>query len=196
MTSIAENINTLMEEEGITASDLSRLTGVDRSVLHKILSGATKNPSIDSIKRIIERYGYEPVVMGKKLDNLSAKLPIISWEQAILLPSLEILKNPKEFIVFPSKHNASVFGLYVLNAYDNRFPEGTLLVVDQEREAVHLSFVIINEQDRYTAMKRLIFDGGRAFLKSLEPTIPSIQFDRNLHKIVGVVVQSIFSFNN
>jgi transcriptional regulator with XRE-family HTH domain len=54
---IAEKIQRLMDEQGITAYRLSKETGVSYTGLAKILNLQTKSPQIDSIKLIADFFG-------------------------------------------------------------------------------------------------------------------------------------------
>lgn len=53
---IAEKIQRLMDEKGITAYRLSKETGVSYTGLSKILNLQTKNPQIDSLKLIADYF--------------------------------------------------------------------------------------------------------------------------------------------
>lgn len=197
MTNIAENINNLMELEGISASELSRKTGVDRSVLHKILNGSTKNPSIESIKSIINYYSFDEVVLGKSPIKMDINyVPIISWaEAANFIPANSNNKNYK-YIEINSSIKTASFALLVEFTIDSRFPSGTLLIVDQKKEAKNFSYIIIKEgKDNVTSLKRFIYDGATPYLKSIDPSLPSVKFDSSIYTIIGVVVQSIFDFD-
>ncbi|MBB6670241.1 helix-turn-helix domain-containing protein [Cohnella nanjingensis] len=54
---IAEKIQRLMDERGITPYRLAKETGVSYTGLSKILSQQTKNPQIDSLKAIAAYFG-------------------------------------------------------------------------------------------------------------------------------------------
>lgn len=196
MASISENIKTLMDSEGISASDLSRVTGIDRSVLHKILTGATKNPSIDSIKAIIQHYSFHEVLYGIKENNSSENsAPIISWSDAINFPNISQNDNTRRYVKIGMQVNENIFCLLIDYTLDSRFPEGTLLIVDNQKTPKNLSYVIIQESDSPIAsLKRFIFDGNTPYLKSIDPSFPSIKYDSTMFKMIGVVVQSIFNF--
>ncbi|WP_152393765.1 helix-turn-helix domain-containing protein [Paenibacillus guangzhouensis] len=57
---IAEMIQRLMDEKGISIYKLSKETGVSYTGLTKILNGQTKHPQIDSLKLIAD-YFHKPV---------------------------------------------------------------------------------------------------------------------------------------
>lgn len=193
MTNIADNITRLMNAEGISASDLSRKTGVDRSVLHKILCGTTKNPSIESIKTIINHYSFEEVVLGTKSATAN-EVPVITWlEAANLTPDMLYLHHKK--VKIGCLISKTAFAVLIEYTMDSRFPEGTLLIVDREKRPKNLSYIIVKEgENEIASLKRFILDGSTPYLKSIDPSIPSIRFDPELFKVIGVVIQSIFDF--
>lgn len=194
MTDIADNIIKLMKLEGITASDLSRKTGIDRSVLHKILNGATKNPTIGSLTALIKHYSFNEIVLGS-YDHEVNEVPVLSWEEAAFLPHYSILKAKRKIVKTGLAIPQNAFALVIEYMLDSRFPVGTLLIVDQEKEPKNLSYVIVKEQgNQLPFMKRYMLDGSIAYLKSLDPSFPSVQYDSSIFTIVGVVVQSLFDF--
>ena len=196
MTSIAENIKNLMEFEGITASDLSRITGIDRSVLHKILTGATKNPSIDSVNAIIQHYSFHEVLFGVKQNDIAENnVPIISWTDATQFPAIAQSGNAQRYLKIGLPVTENIFCLLIEYTMDSRFSQGTLLIVDHAKTPKNLSYVIVQENGGSIAsLKRFILDGDTPYLKSIDPSFPSIKYDSCAFIIIGVVVQSIFDF--
>lgn len=190
MTEIAENIKKLMALEGISPADLSVTTGVERSTLHRILDGSTKNPSIESIKSIIKHYSFDEVVLGVSASGI----PIISWtESARYSQNIDFSKHKKIKTSITTSKNS--FALVLEHRLNSRFSEGTLLIVDPERKPKNRSYIIIKEGDSLsTSIKRYILDGNTVYLKPLDHTLPSKEYDPSKFKIIGVIVQSIFDF--
>jgi SOS-response transcriptional repressor LexA len=194
MTDIADNINKLMELEGITASDLSRKTGVDRSVLHKILNGSTKNPTIGSLTALIKHYSFNEIVLGSYSREVN-EVPILSWEEAAFSPQQSISWLKRKTVKVGLSTPQNTFALVIEYTLDSRFPAGTLLIVDKEKKPKNLSYVIVKEQENQLPfMKRYMLDGSIPYLKSLDPSFPSVKYDPNLLTIIGVVIQSLFDF--
>ena len=196
MTNIAENINKLMDMEGINASELSRLTGINRSILHKILTGSTKNPTLESIKPIIKHYGFDEVVYGASSKSPGTnEIPILSWAEAAQFPSCQIFKTNRKYVLTNLQKSHNVFGVLVEYTLDSRFPKDTLLIIDHDRTPKNLSYVIVNEgTNNVASLKRFILDGCIAYLKSIDSTFPSVKYDPENFRIVGVVIQSIFDY--
>jgi SOS-response transcriptional repressor LexA len=72
--------------------------------------------------------------------------------------------------------------------------EGILILVDTEAEAAPDKLVIAKLPDSNEAtFKKLVKDGGRLFLKPLNPGYPIEPFDEHC-RIVGVVVRALQKF--
>ena len=72
--------------------------------------------------------------------------------------------------------------------------EGTLILVDTEAEVTPGKLVVAKLPDSNEAtFKKLVSDGGRLFLKPLNPGYPIEAVDENC-RIVGVVVQALQKF--
>lgn len=70
------------------------------------------------------------------------------------------------------------------------FPEGTLILVDTERDHQSGSFVVAKLTDVNEAtFKKLVMDAGQKFLKPLNNAYPTLPINGNC-KIIGVVVDA------
>lgn len=70
------------------------------------------------------------------------------------------------------------------------FPEGTILIVDPNREAMPGDFVIAKDVDTQQAtFKRLATDGGRWYLKPLNPQFKTVEIDDPSLRVIGRVVE-------
>ncbi len=70
------------------------------------------------------------------------------------------------------------------------FPEGTLVLVDTQREAENGSLVVakLTEVNEAT-FKKLVIDAGQKYLKPLNASYPPLPINGNC-KIIGVVVDA------
>ena len=66
------------------------------------------------------------------------------------------------------------------------FPEGMLLIVEPEADAVHGSFVIVKNGDEEATFKQLIKDGNDWLLKPLNQRYPIKTLTKDM-EICGVV---------
>ncbi|MBO2552620.1 helix-turn-helix domain-containing protein [Shewanella algae] len=70
------------------------------------------------------------------------------------------------------------------------FPEGTLILVDTEKDYQSGSFVVAKLTDVNEAtFKKLVIDAGQRFLKPLNTSYPTLPINGNC-KIIGVVVDA------
>jgi len=59
---LVEQLRTAREEKGLSLSDLTRLTGMDRSALSKLETGQRLNPTIETLVRYADAVGKRLVV--------------------------------------------------------------------------------------------------------------------------------------
>ena len=72
------------------------------------------------------------------------------------------------------------------------FPSGCIIYVDPDTEAVNGSFVVAREHSTgETTFKQLVIDGGRKYLKPLNPQFPSIPCTDEM-SVCGVVKGASF----
>jgi SOS-response transcriptional repressor LexA len=197
MSEIAENLKRLMDHEGINTTELSKKTGVEQSVLHRILTGTTKNPSIKSITPILEYFsiGLDEINSIENEKWLKGEVPIISWEDATNTPLKSTIKSQKKFIKTNKKISDVSFALLIEYDIDSRFPKGTLLIVCPEVPPKNRSYVIIQEDSsKLASLRHYIVDGNTAYLKPIDTALPTQRYNDKVFRIVGVVVQYIFDF--
>ncbi len=71
------------------------------------------------------------------------------------------------------------------------YPQGSIIIVDPDREALHGSAVIVRLDDsEQVTFKQLVVEGGIRYLKPLNPRYPIMKVDRKA-TFCGVVVQTI-----
>lgn len=131
-------------------------------------------------------------------------VPVISWVQAGAWA--EIIDNfapgdaeewlPVPRRVGPRAYILRVRGDSMTSPYPNgkSYPDGTLIVVDPDVQADSGSFVVVRLEDSQEAtFKQLVLDGGRKYLKPLNPQYPTIEI--NGHATICGVVRGSMSFD-
>jgi SOS-response transcriptional repressor LexA len=108
------------------------------------------------------------------------RVPLISWVTAGQWR--EVVDNfqpgdAEQWIDTTKRVGASAFALRVRgDSMEPRCPDGAIIIVDPEREAVNGSLVVVRLQDDAEAtFKRLVMEGGRRFLAPLNPRYPVIE---------------------
>lgn len=73
---------------------------------------------------------------------------------------------------------------------DRSFPSGTTIIVDPLVPVQAGDFVIAKDaQTKQATFKQLITDGGRWYLKPLNPTFPTLEIDDPNARVIGRVVE-------
>jgi SOS-response transcriptional repressor LexA len=132
----------------------------------------------------------------------SYRYPVISWVAAgawaeAVEPYPAGLSDRYEFSEYDSKGAAfwlEVKGDSMTSPVGQSITEGTLILVDTEAEAASGKLVIAKLPDSNEAtFKKLVNDGGKLFLKPLNPSWRIEPFTEHC-RIVGVVVRALQKF--
>jgi SOS-response transcriptional repressor LexA len=129
------------------------------------------------------------------------RVPLISWVQAGDFEEVQDHHAPgaaDEWVdVYDTKPGDSSFALRVqgdsmTSPYPGElsFPEGTIIVVDPTRGANAGDFVVAKDvQTQQATFKKLTTDGGRWYLKPLNPSYPTIEIDDPSMRVIGRVIE-------
>ena len=166
MTKLSTILKQLMSEDDINTSALARKTNILQPVMHRLVTGDTDNPRIDTLLPIAKYFGIT-------VDQLMGKFPLPAERSA------------------SSSENS-----YTVTVKDStmlpQFTEGTLLIVDPDLMPENGDFAIIelSSSDEPT-FKQVFFDGADIYLKPLNPDFKTIHLAKNsMHRFLGVVVES------
>lgn len=206
---LAARIKEAMGER--SSADIARATGKSPGAVTQWLDGTIKSLKADTATKLEIATGYRASWLvtgrGPKLAanieevDLKSRVPLISWVQAGLLAEVEdtyTMGDAEEWInVYDTKPGAQAFALRVSgdsmtspNPGDRSFPEGTVLIVDPGRAANAGDFVIAKDvATQQATFKRLAYDGGRWFLKPLNPSYPTVEIDDPALRIIGRVIE-------
>lgn len=127
-------------------------------------------------------------------------IPVISWIQAGGWNQAEDYHAPgggDDFLPCPVKHSKTTYALRVVGdsmtaPYGRSYPEGAIIYVDPEATCNITTgdrvIAKINGEDAVT-FKSYVNDGGRKFLKALNPAYPMLTDEfRVLGKVIGMWV--------
>lgn len=132
-------------------------------------------------------------------------VPLISWVQAGAYQEVETpctASDAEKWILCPVPHSNQTFALRVHGVSMRNpgnspsFDEGDIIHVDPEVPAENNSLVVVQiNGDTEATFKQLIVEGGRYFLKALNPTWPNpINEMPEDAKICGVVISKTVSY--
>ena len=76
------------------------------------------------------------------------------------------------------------------DSMEPRFPNGAILIVEPEAEAKNGSYVIVRQNGTDATFKQLVHDGGRWYLKPVNPRYPIMELAEDA-VLCGVVKQMV-----
>jgi SOS-response transcriptional repressor LexA len=218
MSTLAERIKFARNHAKLTQKALALKVGVEQPVISQLETG--KNLQSAHLPKIAHVCGVNaiwlsenigPMIGGKIKDSNvgesrqpveSYRYPVISWVAAgawaeAVEPYPAGFSDRYEFSEYDSKGAAfwlTVKGDSMTAPAGQSITEGTLILVDTEAEVAPGKLVVAKLPDSNEAtFKKLVSDGGRLFLKPLNPGYPIEPLDERC-RIVGVVVRALQKF--
>lgn len=218
MSTLAERIKEARKHAQLTQKALASKVGVEQPVISQLETG--KNLQSAHLPKIAHVCGVSAIWLSDNIgpmtgghreqSNISSapqpkqsfRYPVISWVAAgawaeAVEPYPTGFSDTYEFSEYNSKGPAfwlTVKGDSMTAPAGPSITEGTLILVDTEAEVAPGKLVVAKLPDSNEAtFKKLVSDGGRLFLKPLNPVYP-IQFIDEKCRIVGVVVQALQKF--
>lgn len=214
---LSERIQTARKQAGLTQKELADRVGISQTAIHKLecgrsrssrrtvpialacnvdpiwletgkgemgLSAAGVRLAVETMESIAE--GDEQYYSGR-----NARAPLISWLDAGLPPDASHFKGPQveQYVPVTRRVSRQVFALRVTgDSMDTEFSEGDVIIVDPAVPPEHKRFVVARLPGVAEAtFKQLITDGGRKYLKPLNPRYPIVELE-SAAQICGVVV--------
>jgi SOS-response transcriptional repressor LexA len=129
--------------------------------------------------------------VGRGLD-VRAEVPLVSEVEAGNYTAIDNFKPKGRFETVPvsvavKRHTYAlrVHGDSMVSDTGDSFPEGSILVVEPEMEAISGDYVIVLNVDNQTTFKQLVRDGGDLYLKPLNTRYPIKPL--GAARVIGVV---------
>jgi SOS-response transcriptional repressor LexA len=218
MSTLAERIKSARIHAKLTQKALALKAGVEQPVISQLETG--KNLQSAHLPKIAHACGVSAIWLSENIGQMinsvaaesnvgesrqpveSYRYPVISWVAAgawaeAVEPYPAGFSDRYEFSEYDSKGAAfwlEVKGDSMTSPVGQSITEGTLILVDTEAEATAGKLVIAKLPDSNEAtFKKLVNDGGKLFLKPLNPGYPIEPFDERC-RIVGVVVRALQKF--
>lgn len=214
-----ERIARAIHLSGKKKGEIASLCGVANSAVTQWITGESKSLRPENLYALAKATGFraewlaigegeeqevsESNVSSTAQPALSFRYPVISWVSAgawseAVEPYPAGISDRYEFSEYNSKGPAfwlEVKGDSMTSPVGTSIAQGSLILVDTEVEATPGKLVVAKLPDSNEAtFKKLVSDGGRLYLKPLNPGYPTEVFDENC-RIVGVVVQATQKFH-
>lgn len=201
-SSLAKNLETLMQERQISQTRLSKISGVSQSYIFKILNDQIKKPSLDTLEKLATALDStvaqltHSLELPKEADPVVGlrKVPLISWVQAGLPTPVASLDDMDKWYICPVRISKNGFALKVRGeSMEPMFYEGDIVFIDPEVPAESGRIVAAVDDgaaDPEATLKKLVKDGPDYYLKALNPDWPGPKFQpfTQSMRIAGVAV--------
>ncbi|GAA0567650.1 LexA family transcriptional regulator [Halomonas salifodinae] len=213
MESLGDRLRAEMNDKGWSEGELARRSGLKQPTIHRILTGQSKEPRFGNIEKLAFALGVDAnwLRTGKGgstrgVANVSPArqaervyhYPVVSWIAAGSWSEAVAPYEPGGEQVFEGTDYAAKGSAFWLEVQGDSMtapagvsiPQGMMILVDPEVEAVNGSLVVAQVDGGAEAtFKKLVIDGGARYLKPLNPAYPVISINGNC-EIVGVVVEA------
>lgn len=197
-TNLARNLKKLLLENVLTESELARKTGVGQPVINRMISGATRNPKIETLKPIAQFFAISvdqlignPAVL---LDG-SPQIPLVPLEEVLMIDSGKQHPKIDTHIFGDAKWGSNSYALKLRSDdFLPLFPEGTLLIFDPDLQLRHKDFALIHMlEKKIPTIRQVLIDDDEFYLKPINPDFKTIPLSAK-HKILSVMVQARIDF--
>lgn len=206
-----------MKESGVTQEKLAEKLGKTQGAIGHWLNGR-REPGVDDIANIMKVLGINEISLHQ--DGLATSLPAVgdnftyagSYKKSKEFPLISWIsagewndaEEPLPVSQIDDWYESSckiigkgfwlrVEGDSMTAPMGVSVPEGTLVLFDTGKDPENGSLVIAKLTDSNEAtFKKLIIDGGRTYLKGLNPAWPLVEVNGNC-RIIGVAVQMMRS---
>jgi len=203
----------LMQDIGsLSEGELSRRTGVPQPTIHRILSGMTPNPRMESIEPLAEFFnvssdqmlGRIPLpkdrVSGSFAATMATKkvVPLLSWMEVAYWP--DIVKHPdfkigREWVTSESGIKGSAFAVKVKSSdYLPDFRAGTTIVVDYSRKPKEGDFILgVMKGKKVAVLGQFMIERSREVLLDLSKNETVLVIGKNV-SLCGVIAEAKHKF--
>ncbi len=202
---VRETLHVLMELHAITETELARRSKVPQPTIHRLLSGATPDPRLSSLKPLAKYFnislgqlvGEEPLIteiQGNINIRSLVKVPLLPWEKAHEWKKLTEDYIPSNWIYWTTINQPISPHSYAL-LIENRhlplpFSYQTVIIIDPEINIKDGNFLVIYRiSDRSITIKKLSIDGADKWLVPLNEKINALLYDKDF-LLCGTITQA------
>lgn len=194
LETLSKNVNRLMENEHISASELGRRINLPASTIKKIRNCDAPNPTVATLLPIARYFSLTlSQLVGDEnmpyhaIHGTLQKIPVLSWEE-VISHTQNPVRISKTMSLDPPE-SPSAYALVVEQNNLDNLSEGTVLIVNPEIKPKHLDLVIAHKAGQTSVcVKQWIDELGEVYLKPLISGCPFTAFTQE-HTILGVVTE-------
>lgn len=206
-------LTSLMEECDIDDAQLARETGVPASTISRMRINSNANPTASSLRPISKFFsisisqllGDEPLPKDRLPGThnptyyTSARMPVIEWDWIInwLETHCENFKEKLQTWISTEKDvGPNSFALVIpTDSFGLAFRKGSTIIVDPSHSPTDGDLILVKARNEENILlKQFLLDGSDKYMRSVNPEIKSVTPLTETHKIIGVIIETRFSF--
>lgn len=207
---LSERIKAARDYAKLTQEELARRVGVSQTAIHKLECGQSRSsrrtvaialtcgvnpvwletgngPKTLEASGLLDPETADSYKVGEGSEHYATtpRVPMLTWEQA----GLEMPEEVGTWVPVTRRVGKGSFALRISgDAMENEFCDGDTIVVDPNVDTSHNRYVVVRSPGSpHATFKQLIVDGGRRFLKPLNPRYPITELGAE-GQVCGVVV--------
>ncbi len=207
--SIADNLAYLMQQQGISETELARALDTSVMTIRRLLSGETEDPRIFTVKAIAD---YFQTSVDFLLCNLQQQpisrlqcqrpecIPLLEWDCFTHVDTLQALDLSAWTAWYPvvslehSAYGAETFALRSRPSMQPRFSLGTILVINQAERPADGDLILVKiRSSQQLSLRQLRIDPPRWQLQPIVAGSDVLFFAEDQHSILGVVLLTVSS---
>lgn len=202
-SNISINLKKLLKLANISATELSRRTGVRQPIIHRLIAGENINPTLATIKPIADHFmvTVSQLIGEKEIDSVWSgftagqhngwnKIPLITWDQ-LDVPAKDWRFT--EFALVDSDVGINAYALTIENdCMEPVFPKNCIVIVDPKQLAWELDYVIVQISGNIGTIRQYIIIDDKKYITPINRKSGTICELLAQDNILGVVVRTIY----
>ena len=209
MNKLSTNLNHLLHNADISENELARRTGIAQQIINRILSGENKNPKISTLNPLANYFGVSiSQLIGDEISEDKKKLdiqfmglkeiPIINLNSLEEQPLQELLLQSNEKLLIELKpFITNVFATKMVgDSMDPKFPDGTILIFDINKEPSTGDFVLLKSSINKVEFRQIFIKNNKVLKKCMNPAHEDYNATLIINNFdyLGLLVQSITNY--
>lgn len=202
---LAHNISALLKQHQLSEAELARKINLGQTVIHRIASGETTNPTIDSLMAIANFFsitinqliGSHPKIGKIQQQPTIKSIPLLSPEQVMDWPNNKQHIKVRSIFHNYNKADKNYFA-YTLNdsTMTPSFPPLSQLIINPNARYKNQDYVLVHiYQGNQIIFRQLFVDGNCIYLKPTNPDFHIRTLNQKHDKILGVMIQARLNFD-
>ena len=203
---LSENLKTLMELRKVGYNALARETSITPTTIKRIAYTEDSNPTLESltslakyfaitVSELIGELPFDPKRLSSNREEIDfvTYIPKFSWEEMNDLTTVDY--NRFKSIATQKKVSKKAFAVEIQAQEGDFFNKEGIIILDPEIIGTHGDFIIVTKKNEMPSIKKLLIDGGNAYLKPIFPGLNLIAMTEEYH-IIGVIIEYKIDLKN